>query len=107
MPTASSSPTRRSLAYFLIDPATRTGLTVQSDRSPTEVYTLTARGVVVDDATYVAEDAEQFKPWLDDVGATLEPSRYVDTTKTGSFAATSLADGLPAGGKAVEISGSR
>jgi hypothetical protein len=93
--------------YFLIDPATRTGVTVQSDRSPTEVYTLTARGVVVDDAAYVAEDTEQFKPWLDEVGATLEPSRYVDTTKTGSFAPVSLADGLPAGGKAVEIKGSR
>jgi hypothetical protein len=93
--------------YFLIDPATRTGVTVQSDRSPAEVYTLTARGVVVDDASYVVEDAEQFKPWLDEVGASLEPSRYVDTTKTGSFAPASLADGLPAGGQAVEISGSR
>ena len=93
--------------YFLVDPATRTGVTVQSDRSPAEVYTYTARGVVVDDAAYVAEDASQFQPFLEETGVTLEPSRYVDTTKTGSFQPTTLAAGLPAGGAAVELSGSR
>jgi hypothetical protein len=102
-------PDERSVAwiYFLIDPATKRGVTVESDRSPADVYTYVARGVVVDDAAYVAEDADLFKATIEEFGLTLGQRSYIDTTKTGQPAPVSLSEDLPAAGTAVEVSGSR
>jgi hypothetical protein len=93
--------------YFLVDEPSRTGVTVQSERPPSQIYTYRASGVVVEDATYLAEDMEYFKPWLDQHGITLDPLRYVDATKTGSPTKVAIADGLPGNGTAVEVEGSR
>jgi hypothetical protein len=93
--------------YFLVDEESRTGLTVQSDRPPSEIYTYRVSGLVKEDATYLAEDLEYFKPWLDEHGITLDPLRYVDATKSGSPTKVSIANGLPASGTAVEVEGSR
>jgi hypothetical protein len=93
--------------YFLVDEGSRTGVTVQSDRPPSEIYTYRVSGVVVEDATYLAEDIEYFKPWLDEQGITLDPLRYVDATKNGSPTKVPIADGLPGNGAAVEVEGSR
>jgi hypothetical protein len=93
--------------YFLVDEESRAGVTVQSDRPPSGIYTYRVSGLVKEDATYLAEDLEYFKPWLDEQGLTLDPLRYVDATKSGSPTKVAIANGLPAGGTAVEVEGSR
>jgi hypothetical protein len=93
--------------YFLVDATSKAGLTVQSKRSPAEVYEYTARGIVVEDETYVAEDVRFFQSWLAEAGITLDPSRYVDATREGTPTKVAIADGLPPNGTAVEIEGSR
>jgi hypothetical protein len=93
--------------YFLVDEESRTGVTVQSDRPPSEIYTYRVSGLVKEDATYLAEDIEYFKPWLDQEGITRDPLRYVDATKSGSPTKVAIANGLPASGTAVEVEGSR
>ena len=93
--------------YFLVDEESRTGVTVQSDRPPSEIYSYRVSGLVKEDATYLAEDIEYFKPWLDQEGITLDPLRYVDATRSGSPTKVAIADGLPANGTAVEVEGSR
>jgi hypothetical protein len=93
--------------YFLVDEESRTGVTVQSDRPPSSIYTYRVSGLVKEDATYLAEDIEYFKPWLDQEGITLDPLRYVDATRSGSPTKVAIANGLPANGTAVEVEGSR
>jgi hypothetical protein len=93
--------------YFLVDEESKSGITVQSVRPPSEIYTYRASGVVVEDATYLGEDIQYFKPWLDEQGITLDPLRYIDATKGGSPTRVAIADGLPASGTAVEVEGSR
>ena len=46
--------------YFLVDPESRAGVTVQSTRAPETMYTLQVSGVIVEDPAYVAEDAAYF-----------------------------------------------
>jgi len=93
--------------YFLVDPTTRSGVTVESDRSPEDVFAYAPKGVVVEDAEYVAEDLTEFKSWLDETGVALDPSKYIDTRQTGSPTLIDLLQPLPADGTAVEIHGSR
>lgn len=93
--------------YFLVDEQSRTGVTIQSDRPPSVIYTYRVSGLVKEDATYLAEDIEYFKPWLDQEGITLDPQRYVDATRSGSPTKVAIANGLPADGTAVEVEGSR
>ena len=93
--------------YFLVDEESRAGVTVQSVRSPAEIYTYRVSGVVVEDATYLAEDLEYFKPWLDEQGITLDPLRYIDATKSGAPTKVTIAGGLPARDSVVEVEGSR
>jgi hypothetical protein len=102
-------PEEKSVAwiYFLIDPASKRGVTVESERNPAAVYAYRARGVVVDDADYVREDANLFKSSIDDLGLTLDARSYIDTTKSGQATPIALADELPADGTAVEVVGSR
>jgi len=102
-------PEEKSVAwiYFLVDPETKRGVTVESERNPAAVYAYRATGVVVDDADYVREDADLFKATIDELGLTLDARSYIDTTKSGQAKPVALADELPADGTAVEVNGSR
>ena len=95
--------------YFLVDPATRTGVTVRSPRPPSEVFRLQRSGEVRDDATYVAEDLRLFSDSIADLGVTLDDHRYIDATvATGSTPAPlDIAAGLPADGSVVTVAGAR
>jgi hypothetical protein len=102
-------PEEKSVAwiYFLVDPTTKRGVTVESERNPAAVYAYRATGVVVDDADYVREDADLFKSTIDELGITLDARSYIDTTKSGQAKPVALADELPAEGTAVDVEGSR
>jgi hypothetical protein len=95
--------------YFLVDPATRTGVTVRSSRPPQEVYRLEASGTVVEDAAYIAEDARFFADTLTELGVTLDDRLLLDATVPAGSAAqvADLATGLPPDGTAVSVSGAR
>jgi len=97
----------RAWHYFLVDETSKGGITVESARPPSEVYTYRAQGIVVEDPTYLREDLDYFKTWLDGMGITLDPLRYVDATKPGGPTKVGIADGLPVAGTPVEVEGSR
>ena len=46
--------------YFLVDPTTRAGLTIRTERSPREVFRLETAGTIVEDVAYVKEDLSFF-----------------------------------------------
>jgi hypothetical protein len=95
--------------YLLVDPTTRRGITVRSDRPPSEVFTSQMRGVVVEDADYVRDDIDHFKEDTTELGLTLDPKVYIDATAaTGDSAQRiNLSSAPPAAGTSVEVSGSR
>lgn len=104
------SPDETGLAwdYFLVDTTTRSGVVVDSERPPSEVFAYHTRGVVVHDEEYLAEDLAQFKDITTDLGVTLEPARYIDATKYGlPFQPFDLGDGVPKTGAPVEVQGAR
>lgn len=95
--------------YFLVDPATRDGVTVRSSRPPHEAYRLETSGTVVEDAAYIAEDATFFADTLTELGITLDDRLLLDATVPAGAAAqvADLATGLPPDGSAVSVAGSR
>jgi hypothetical protein len=92
--------------YFMIDPASRTGVTVRSQTPPSRVYAATVTGRVVEDPTYIADDARFFADELAQNGVTLDPTKYLDTRASAEASPGSL-DALPASGSTVAISGIR
>jgi hypothetical protein len=95
--------------YWLVDPETRTGVTVRSSRPPESLFTFHGSGVLVDAPAYARES---FDPYDDDAhraGLSIEPALLLDTTNgsSGSPAPLDLAGVLPATGTSVDLSGAR
>jgi hypothetical protein len=92
--------------YFLVDPATRAGLTVRSTRPPNDVFVLHATGQLVADPAYIEDDRSLLEAELAAEGVTLEPTLLLDTTvpPTGTVLAVGL-DALPGDGATVSLSG--
>jgi hypothetical protein len=95
--------------YFMVDPSTREGVTVRSARPPSEVYRIEADGKVVEDATYLADDAMFFADTVRELGITLDRHRLVDASLPvgGSPQVVDIAAGLPPDGTSVRIAGER
>jgi len=95
--------------YFLVDPTTRTGLTIRSERSPTEMFRFETAGAVVEDVAYVKEDLSFFADEQTALGFRLDPKKFLDTTVPVSSTTPiiDLAHGIPAAGTPVRIAGSR
>ena len=93
--------------YFLVDPASRAGLTVVSARPPSELFTMAATGLVVQDAEYVSADLDAFAALIDQHDLDLDRRHYVDTTLGSEGVAHELAVDLPAAGTTIAINGSR
>ena len=95
--------------YFLVDPTTRAGLTIRSERSPTEVFRLETAGTIVEDVAYVKEDLSFFADEQTALEFRLDPGKYVDATApvASTTPIIDLADGIPVAGTPVRIAGSR
>jgi len=95
--------------YFLVDPATRTGLTIRSERPPTEMFRFETAGTIVEDAAYVKEDLSFFSDEQTALEFRLDPGKFVDATVpvASTTPIIDLADGIPAAGTPVRIAGSR
>src|SRR6476469_1695519 len=95
--------------YWLVDPKTRTGVTVRSARPPESLFTFRGSGVLIDAPAYARES---FDPYDDDArraGLSIEPAVVLDATNgsVGSPAPLDLAGVLPTAGTSVDLSGSR
>lgn len=95
--------------YFLVDPVTRTGLTIRSARSPTEMFRFEAAGTVVEDAAYVKEDLSFFADEQTALAFRLDPRKYLDATipVASTTPILDLVDGIPAADTPVRLAGSR
>lgn len=95
--------------YFLVDPATKSGVAIRSKSAPPELYRFEAAGVVVEDAAYVTEDVSFFQEEATSLKFRLDTGKYLDTTAP--VAATTpvldLAKGIPAADTPIRIAGSR
>jgi hypothetical protein len=90
--------------YFFVDPATRTGITVRSPRSPDDMYVGTAVGTLLSDPAYVAEQMSMLQETVP--GLTLDGSMLVDTTLGGNATTVLPPNGpVPAVGTLVSLSG--
>ena len=95
--------------YFLVDPTTRSGVTVRSFRPPTEVLRLETTGTVRVDPVTIAEAADVIGGELAVLGVTLDRDRLIDArvAPEGATAPLDLASDLPAAGTAVTVSAPR
>ena len=95
--------------YFLVDPATKSGIAVRSKTPPAEIYRWEGTGVIVQDATYLTEDIRFFAEEATSQKFSLDPGKFLDTTA--AVASTpplfDLATALPAADTPVHIAGSR
>lgn len=90
--------------YFFVDPATRTGVTVRSPRTPEQMYIETVVGTLLSEPDYVVEQSLLIEEGLP--GLTLDGSMLLDTTVGGTAATTIDPNGpLPAAGTIVSLSG--
>ena len=94
--------------YYLIDPATRSGVTVLSNRSPDEIYHVERQGRIVEDPTYLAEDMKSLGSDLKNLGVTMDEQRYLDARVTVPIPTrlTDLAK-APVEGTGVTLGGTR
>lgn len=94
--------------YFLVDPTTRSGVTVRSFRSPAEVLRLDVRGTVREDPRTIADAAYGFEE-LEMLGVILDTTRLIDArgTPDGPTTPLDLATDLPSDGMSVAVSASR
>jgi len=98
----------RSWYYFLVDPATKSGVTVHSQAPPESVFVLATVGRVVTDPSYVAADQGYFAEQAKARGFSLDKTRYLDATgpKDPDPSVVALADGVPTTKGPVRIAGS-
>jgi hypothetical protein len=96
----------RAWYYFMVDPASRSGVTVRSETPPSRIYAATVTGRVVEDPTYIADDTAFFADELAENGVTLDPTKYLDARAPAEGTPGAL-DALPASGSTVAISGIR
>jgi hypothetical protein len=64
--------------YWIVDPTDHSGVTVRSERPPSEVFTAVVRGEVFDDPEYVAEDVKMFGDEARHLGLTLDTTKVID-----------------------------
>lgn len=95
--------------YFLVDPATKAGVTIRSTTSPGELYRFDDSGIIVEDASYVAEDLSYFAEEARSLKFSLDPTKYLDTTAPVGSAQPihDLADGIPAADTPIRIAAAR
>lgn len=94
-------------AYWMVDPETRTGVTVLSLGAPWEVFQATYSGMTDTDPDYVAETVDFVAEELAWAGVTLDPEHLIDATVVGSGGPHDLTDPWPGDGATVTVSGSR
>jgi hypothetical protein len=95
--------------YFVVDPVTKSGITVRSTMPPETLYRFEAAGMVRDDVEYVAEDVKAFAEEASARGFTLAPSRYLDSTiaVAEDTPVVDLVDGIPTADTWVRLEASR
>lgn len=95
--------------YYLVDPETKSGVTVRSQVRPADVFVFKGEGIVLEDAEYVREDVSFFGEEATSLHFTLDTTRYVDATAP--VAATTpildFAAGIPAENTPVKLDASR
>lgn len=94
-------------AYWMVDPATRSGVTVLSLGSPWDVFQATYSGVADTDPEYVAESTDFVADELRWAGVTLDPNHLIDATVGGAGGPHDLTDPWPGDGASLTVSGSR
>ena len=107
--TQEAGETGTSWYYFLVDPATRSGVTIRSTTPPKDLFTYETSGVVLEDASYLKEDLEFFTEEATSLAFALETSKFVDATApvSDSNPVLDLAAELPATMTPVRVAGSR
>ncbi len=91
--------------YFLVDPVSRAGVTVRSDRAPDDVFVLDVVGRLVADPTYIADDLDIMASEIASRGLTVDPTYMIDTTDPTALEPIPLdLAALPAEGTAVSLS---
>lgn len=95
--------------YFLVDPETKSGVTVRSQVRPADVFVFEGEGVVLEDEEYVREDVRFFSEEATSLQFTLDTTKYLDATAP--VAATTpvldLATGIPAANTPIKLDASR
>lgn len=99
----------RAWYYWLVDPNNRAGVTIRSERPPSEVFTSRIRGVVTVDPAYVEEDVRQFGDEVRSLDLTLDARTYIDARNVpdGTAEVLDLGAPIPVDGTLVEVAGSR
>ena len=107
--TQQAGETGTSWYYFLVDPATKSGVTIRSTTPPKELFTFEASGVVMEDANYLKQDVALFTEEATSLSAALDPSKFIDATAPASEASPilDLASEIPAPMTPVRVAGSR
>ena len=95
--------------YFLVDPATKSGVTIRSKTSPKELFTIETTGVVLEDASYLEQDLKFFTEEATSLSFALDPSKLIDSTApvSDTTPVLDLGDGIPAAMTPVRIVGSK
>ena len=95
--------------YWLVDPDDRAGVTVRSTRPPSEVYTFTGTGRVIDDPRFATSDRTSVGNEARAADLQIDSERLIDATVAVSAPGDpiDLAADLPAAGTEVVIAGSR
>ncbi|MEO8437429.1 MAG: hypothetical protein ABI562_03155 [Chloroflexota bacterium] len=95
--------------YWLVDPRTRSGITVRSARPPDVVFTYRGTGILIHEPGFARETYELYDDEVERAGLTVEPSFVLDTSNgsLGAGAAMDLTATPPPTGTLVEVAGSR
>ena len=95
--------------YFLVDPTTKSGVTIRSRTSPKELFTIETSGVVLEDASYLEQDIKFFTEEATSLSFALDPSKLIDSTTpvSDTTPVLDLGDGIPAAMTPVRIVGSK
>ena len=95
--------------YWLVDAASRTGVTVRSTRPPETVFEFRGSGTLIREPNYPREAYPGYADEASRVGLEIEPGVVLDTTngQAGLGTVVDLAAPLPTAGTLVEVSGAR
>lgn len=95
--------------YYLVDPQTRSGVTVRSETPPAELFVFETGGAIRTDPEYVALDIPEFLEESASQHFTLDATRYVDGTTpvAATVPLVDLANGIPSSTSPSRFSESR
>ena len=93
--------------YWIVDPTDHGGVTVRSERPPSEVFTTKVRGEVFEDSDYVAQDVKMFGDEARHLGLTLDTTKVIDgrDVPPGLTVAVDFSQPMPGDGAIVESAG--